>query len=103
MSEFERDFQNTMRSKAALDAARAVEKYNELIKDGWPKEKAFLVAFMGVHVLFIPGVKPIPRPDPPFFSVRELYKSVEKAHSHVSQLKKNIETDLVFLKQFVDQ
>jgi hypothetical protein len=64
---------------------------------------SFLLAFMGVHILFIPGMKPIPGPDPPFISAKELYQAVEKAHTHVSKLKKHIEADLVFLTEFIEQ
>jgi hypothetical protein len=99
--EFEKDFENTMKSKAALDALRAVKQYSELIKSGWPRDKAFLVAFMGIQVLFIPGVKPLPEPDPPFFSLPALHEVVKKAHSHVSGLKKHIEADLAFLEAFI--
>jgi hypothetical protein len=98
MPDFEETFENTMRSKAALDIAQAFKLFTELTKSGWPRDKAFQVAFMGMAIFHVPGLKPLPEPDPPFFSAASLYETVQKAHSHVSSLKTYIEKDLMFLK-----
>jgi hypothetical protein len=103
MSKFEDDFENTMKSKDALDIAHALKMYYELMQNGWPRDKAFQVAIMGVAVWHVPGLKPLPEPDPPFFSVSVLYEEVKKAHSHVTNLKRQIESDINFLKMFMEK
>jgi hypothetical protein len=90
-------FEKTMKSKAALDALNAVREYDKLIAAGWPKEKAFQVAFMGVHILFDPRIKPLPEPDPPF-SLEGLYQVVKEVQSHVSNLQRDVADDLAFLE-----
>jgi hypothetical protein len=101
MPDFEEIFENTMRSKAALDIAQAFKLFTELTESGWPRDKAFQVAFMGMAVFHVPGLKPLPEPDPPFFTASSLYETVQKAHSHVSNLKAYIEKDLMLLKAFM--
>lgn len=98
MPDFEETFENTMKSKAALDIAHAFKLFTELTESGWPRDKAYQVAFLGIAVFHVPGLKPLPEPDPPFFSASSLYETVQKAHSHVSSLKTCIEKDLMFLK-----
>ena len=71
------DLENTLKSKAALDAIEALRVYQELIESGWPHDKAFQVAFLGVQLIFIPGMKPVPEPDPPF-SLPALYRRSKK-------------------------
>lgn len=96
------NFEETMKSKVALDAVKHFRLYKELIENRWPSDKAFQVAFMGIPLFFIPGLKPLPEPDPPF-SLPALYQAVKKAHSHVSALKESIEDDLTFLDTFIRQ
>ncbi len=98
MPDFEETFENTMRSKDALDIMQAFKLFTELTESGWPRDKAFQVAFMGMAIFHVPGLKPLPEPDPPFFSTASLYEAVQKAHSHASNLKAYIEKDLMFLK-----
>jgi hypothetical protein len=96
------NLENTLKSKAVLELLEAFRVYQELIENGWPPDKAFQVAFMGVQLIFIPGMKPLPEPDPPF-SLPALYQAVKEAHSHVSSLKESIEADLAFLEAFMNK
>ena len=90
-------YRDAARSKAAIEAAKAYRKYQQLIENGWPSDKAFQVAFLGVMLLFIPGLKPLPEPDPPF-ALDGLRDALKSAHSDVKVLLKDIETDLAFLE-----
>ena len=92
-----RRFSETMRSKAAIEAAKAYRKYCELRDAGWPSDQAFLVAFMGVHLFFVPELKPLPEPDPPF-ELKSLQAELKVARKRVVRLLKDIEADLAFLK-----
>ena len=103
MPDFEEDFENTMKSKAALDIAHAFKLFTELTESGWPRDKAYLFAFMGIAVWHVPGLKPLPEPDPPFFSLPALYEAVKKTHFHVSNFKAHIEDDLTFLKTLIEK
>jgi len=80
----EETFEKTMKSKAVLDLMESIETYDKLIAEGWPRDKAFMLAFMGIAVLHIPGMKPIPRPDPPYFSVAALYQAAQQAESAIA-------------------
>jgi hypothetical protein len=98
--EFESAFENVAKSKAILDLARACRLYAELLEKGWPRDKAFLVAFMGIQIIYIPELKPLPEPDPPFFSVPALCQALKRVRSYVSGLKQHIEDELAFLETF---
>ena len=102
MSNSDDTFQRTMQSKAALDAASAVKLYMELVENGWPSDRAFQVAFMGIKLTCIPGLKPLPEPDPPF-ALSSLYEAVKVAHANVSALKIRVEDDLKFLHGLIRQ
>lgn len=91
-------FGRVMRSKAALDAAHSYKRYKELLDAGWDSDKAFLVAFMGVHLLEIPGLKPVPEPDPPF-ELASLRSAVKDARGHVARLLDSIDQDLKLLAE----
>ena len=92
-----------MKSKAALDIAHAFKLFNELTESSWPRDKAFLLAFMGIAVWHVPGLKQLPEPDSPFFSLPALYEAVKKAHFHISSFKAHIEDDLTFLKALIEK
>ena len=94
----EERFRDVAKSKMALDAARSYRHFIELLEDGWPRDKAFLVAFMGVYLLDIPGLKPLPEPDPPF-ATESLVAALEVAHKRVSLLLKDIEGDIEFIQK----
>lgn len=91
-------FDDVAKSKKALDAAKSYRRYMELLQDGWSRDKAFLVAFMGVHLLEIPGLKPRPEPDPPF-ATESLVAALEVAHKRVSLLLEDIQSDIAFIRQ----
>lgn len=97
MANGEDAFRRTMASKDAIDALKAYRVYKGLIEDGWESDKAFLVAFMGVHILNT-GLKPLPKPDPPF-SLTALYSIGKEALSNIQALHKEVETDMAFLKK----
>ncbi|WP_419176713.1 hypothetical protein [Desulfosediminicola sp.] len=99
----EERFHKTMKSKAALDAAAAVKQYHSLITAGYSPKDAFLVAFLGIHLLSIPGVKPLPEPDPPYFTLSSLYNAVKEAHANVNLLKKEIEVQLDYLERCINR
>jgi hypothetical protein len=94
----EERYNDVVKSKAALDAARSYRRFMELLEAGWSREKAFQVAFMGVHLLEIPGLKPVPEPDPPF-EAESLVAALQVAHERVSLLLKDIEADMAFIQK----
>ncbi len=95
-------FSKLAKSKAALDALKAFQTYQELIAQGWPSDKAFLVAFMGIQIFFSPEIKPIPKPCP-YFKASSLYEVVKEAYTDVSNLKLHIEKGLKYLKDYMEK
>lgn len=93
MSNGEHDFEMTMRSKAALDAGRAVKKYLELIKSGEDHTTAFLQMFCNIFYV----VPPQPRPDY-IMSLNELYDANKDALAHYKLLEEEAEQNLKFLE-----
>jgi hypothetical protein len=94
----EERFDRVMKSKAALDLMESIRTYDGLIAEGWPADKAFMVAFMGIMVWHVPGLKPIPRPDPPYFSVASLYKAAQQAEADIAAYHREFSAQLEFLK-----
>jgi hypothetical protein len=90
-------YRDASRSKAAIEAVKAYRKYQKLLGEGWPADKAFQVAFLGVMLLFMPELKPLPRPDPPF-EIASLHKALTSAHADITRLLKDVENDLAYLK-----
>ena len=93
MSEIERIFDRTMRSKAAIDAAQAVMRFHELVSSDEDPTTAFLQVFCGVYYL----LPPEPRPDY-ITTVGELYAATKDAYAHVTKLKAEAEEAMAFLK-----
>ena len=87
----------TAKSKAALDATKAMKKYHELIESGVEKTTAFLQVFMGIYYL-IP-----PEPHRPNYisTIGELHSAIKEAHAHFSQLKEEAEDALNFLEDLL--
>lgn len=94
-----RIWQRTARSKAALDAAKALKKYHELIESGVDKTTAFLQVFMSIYYLIPPEP---PRPDY-ISTVAELHSALKEAYSHFSQLKEEAEDNLKFLETLLSE
>jgi hypothetical protein len=94
-------FEKTMKSKAILDMMESCETYDRLLAEGWPPDKAFMVAFMGIAVLYIPGMKPIPRPDPPYFSAASLLEAAQQAESAIADYHRKFRAELKSLESFV--
>jgi hypothetical protein len=94
MSDRERIFSKTMKSKAALDAARNVKKFHELIKSGVDPLSAFLQVFMGIYYLLPPEP---PRPDY-LMSLGELHSALKDAHAYYSQMKDEAKDDIEFIE-----
>jgi len=99
----EQTFEKTMKSKTILDLIESVEAYDKLITEGWPADKAFMLAFMGIAVLHIPGMKPIPRPDPPHFSVAALHQAAQQAEPAVAAYHKQFRAELKSLAGFANK
>ena len=99
MSNGERTFELTMKSKAALDAARAVKTYLELIESGMDHKTAFLQAFLGIYHAVPP--RP-PRPDY-FLSLGDLYAANKEAHDHFSLLKDEAAANIEFLEKVLSE
>ena len=89
----------TAKSKAALDIARALRRYRELVKSGVDSTTAFIMAFSGDYWVIPPGP---PRPDY-IATVSELYSAVKAAHSYFSQLKEEAEDELKFLETLLQE
>jgi len=94
----EERFNDVAKSKTALDAARSYRRFMAMLEDGWPRDKAFQVAFMGVHLLEIPGLKPLPEPDPPF-ATDSLVSALQVAHKRLSLLLEDVESDIEFVQK----
>lgn len=90
-------WERTARSKAALDAARNMRKYHDLIESGVDQTTAFLQVFMGIYYLIPPEP---PRPDY-ISTVGELHSALKEAHAHFSQLKEEAEDALKFLEDLL--
>jgi hypothetical protein len=96
MANIEETFERTMKAKAAIDAARAVKRFNELVKSGVDPTTAFLQVFCGVYYL----VSPIPRPDY-LSTMSDLYYATKEAHSHLTLLKDEAEEAMAFLEELM--
>jgi hypothetical protein len=96
------DFEQTMKGKAAIDAARAYKLYLQLIKNGHDPQKAFLIAFTGLKIIDIPGIQPVPEPDPPL-KVRALYQSLQEVHTNVVRLEASIKAELKFFEPKIEK
>ncbi len=57
---------------------------------------------MGIRLFHIPGLKPVPEPDPPF-SIESLYTVVKDAYANVSELRTEIKNDLDFLEKLMHE
>lgn len=99
MSDGERTFELTMKSRAALDAAKAVKTYLELIKGGMDHKTAFLQVFCGIYYLVPPQP---PRPDY-YMSLSDLYSANKAAHAHFSLLKDEAAANIEFLEKVLSE
>ena len=99
MSDGERTFELTMKSKAALDAAKAVKTYLELIESGVDHKTAFLQVFCGIYYLVPPQP---PRPDY-FLSLSDLYGANKDALAHFSLLKEEAAANIEFLEKVLSE
>ena len=94
MSDPKRVLENTLRSKAMLDAARNVKKYHELIQSGMDPMTAFLQVFWGIYYVIPPGE---PRPDY-VGTLVELHAALKDANAFYAQMKDETEAHIGFLE-----
>ncbi len=97
MANAEDTFKRTMKTKAALDLFRAFKRFQDLLEDGVDSQTAFLQAFWGIYYVTLP----IPRPDY-VGTIGELHKEMIDAHAHLSQLTKESEGALTYIKNLVE-
>ena len=98
MATIEETFERTMKTKAVIDAARAVKRFHELVKGGVDPTTAFLQVFCGVYY----AVPPMPRPDY-IMTVSDLYDAMKEGHLHLSQLTQESEDAIAYLEAHMKQ